>query len=215
LAETNELNSQQKKLHRNLLFNAITKNEKGDELLWYFWEKENRVKLINYDDLIQQDPIRAFKLTKSNLKSLEKYYIDNHGMSDNSVYMLAKSMLNFTLEHEREIGIEIIKYNLANPPDKFLGMFTRKIIELQDKQFIDVMLPMLEGDYQYFVQHAVVVLLSFNDDAVNDKVASSLKRNRSLRVSDNWTWLYEQFEVGGVLDGKPNNEGRLRVEFRH
>ena len=56
LNETEELNIQKKMQYKRLLFDAINKlsNGKGTELLWFFWEKENRIQRINYDYLCRR-----------------------------------------------------------------------------------------------------------------------------------------------------------------
>lgn len=221
LMNTKELSDNNQVRHKELLFGAISKDSTGksDELLWYFWEEENRVKLTDYEHLTQQDPVRALKLTVSNLKNLEKYYVDNRGSSDNSVSRLVRNMLDFTLERNKNAGIDIIKYHFVEPEkpyDAFYQTFVTKVIQLQDKQFVDVMFSLLEDDYHYFVHHAVLVLLSFEDAALNEKIAQSLNEKRSLRTTKNWQWLYQKFEDAGVLDGKPkpNSEVKLDVIFR-
>ena len=218
LNETEELNIQKKMQYKRLLFDAINKlsNGKGTELLWFFWEKENRIQRINYDYLVQQDPERALELTKSNLRNLEQFYTDNKSQT-NYMGIFAIKMVGFVLNQDRKSGIELVKYNIvtpAQPLHTFFGRCIRKTIELQDKQFIDLLLPMLENDYHYFVHHAVLVLLSFDDDELDKIIAQSLNENRSQRTTENWKWLYERFEATGILEGKPNNIGKLGARFR-
>lgn len=209
LLDTTELSSNQKHIHQELLFHAVMQNnmEDNEQLLWYLWSGESKLNIKVYDYLIQANPKQALDLTKKSLRNIESLYQENKNLGwyhvgrsrRVNVDELVSTMFDFLLEEDSEFALAIIKENLENPDNETYSIVTRKIIETQNKQFIGLLLDILESDEQPIVHHTILTLRSFDDAALNKKIATSLIRNRNTRTSENWKWLYGRLKESGVF----------------
>jgi len=170
--------------HIGFVYNAICENkdEIYDSLLWKLWSEENRITIDVFTYLKGKDSIKALELTKENMININKIHSENYNS-----YLFSREkpiipvMLNFILKNDYKFGLEIIIENIKKTNAHLISNFTDKVIELNDKSFIEFLFERFEKESHPYIYLAVAeALLSYQDEAINKKILETRKINDNL-----------------------------------
>jgi len=171
--------------HIDCIYNAIQENisEIYDPLLWKLWIEENRMTPNVYQYLLKKDSIKVLELTENVINS-DKIYSATIGLDSDdfdSTEKLASMMLDLVIKNNYDFGIKIIRENIKSANVHQISIFTDKVIELKDKSFIDLLFERLENeDNPYVYLKIAEALLSYHDNAINERILETRKINDNL-----------------------------------
>lgn len=187
---TNISNQNIKKYHIDFIYDAIIEHQSEiyDELLWKIFDEENLITLYGFEYLLNLNPQKTYELTKRRL--IENYQIKNGGMipkisanmfGDN----LEQTMLNFILLNEKTVAYEIISKKIESESVHEFEIYSKKVIELNDKYFVENLFKRLEKEWNAHVYLDIVqTLISFNDESINKRIIETRKKNRNM--NEDW-----------------------------
>lgn len=191
----------QRDFYAELVFDAISNisDEIYDDLLWFFWSERGRLTNEGFIRLSKANPEKVFDLIRKSLSASGQFYKANTSPYKYSSAKYARetsallsSMLELALKKDNNFALTIIKNNLDKPIPAVYPIFTKAISETQNNMFHEQLLQLLENENRKIVENTIYALLSFDDATINQEIALSLVKNRSLREGYYWDRLYKK-----------------------
>lgn len=204
-----QLSDKQVRFYSELVFYAITqsKAEIYDEMLLKFWGQKKRLSVDGYMTLSQLYPVKTLQLIGDSLRELKVFsYINTSRGSTFGGYIrgtqfdaLVLSMFDLLLDKDRDLALDIIKNNLAEPNIQLFRGSMAVIRMIENRDVTALLVSSLEDNKPIIVTNATRVLLSLKDCELNKKVVEVMQRNKRLResrpgASGRWDSLYELLE---------------------
>ncbi|MFM9988180.1 hypothetical protein [Flavobacterium sp.] len=179
-----------KKYHIDFVYDAILSNKSSiyDALLWKIWEDEKLITMDGFKYLLQLNPSKTYELTKKEL--IENYQIKNTEVipiiSENMFNeSLEETMLNFIIANDKSFADIIIIDKIENADVHQFEIYSKKIQESKDINFIEPLFKrLLVDDNPHVYLDIVQTLISFKDENINKKIIETRKKNKSM--NENW-----------------------------
>jgi hypothetical protein len=177
---------QVKKYHLDYAFNAVQDNYDPvyDDLLWQFWEDEQKITFTIYKSIVKNDSARAIKLVKKSLLNIDAFYGDNMSLGDEygGVDVLIRVMLEDALNYNQSFGFEVIRKGLIDANVHIYDIFTNQIIEIKAPSFVEPLFERFKKESNPHIYLAIAkALISYNDEAINQRILETIKKNKHLR----------------------------------
>lgn len=180
--------------HIAYVFNAVReqKCETYVPLLWKLWEEENRISLDVYQYLTERDSAKAYELTQRDM--IESNYCYSTPFYSNKDHetgqILLATMLDLIMKKDYELGLEVIRKNIKVASIHHIAIFTDKAIELKDKSFIEPLFDVFREEANVSIYLKIAsALLSYHDDAVNERILETRLINDELNNGWGSEWL--------------------------
>jgi hypothetical protein len=194
-----------RKSHINLVFDAIRKyySPAYNGLLWDIWENEKKISPDVFSLLYQQQPEKAFQLTKKAIQHSNDFYylsdIDNTVDGKQTVNLL-DIMLDTVLVRDSALAVGLINENIRNANVHLFGTYADKASKLKHNSCVEALFARLEKEDNpnvYLI--AAEVLIAFGNENINRQIVEVSKRNGNMREGwggDAFVKLLKEHDIG-------------------
>ncbi|MGV6831424.1 MAG: hypothetical protein ACWA5P_07680 [bacterium] len=171
--------------HLNMIFSALNEFQYDiyDELLWKFWEEENKISPKVYEHLSSLNPSKALELTKKSMQNpneldIAYFSLDNYEETKD----LNEQMLDLILKKDKEFGFQLIRENLKKSNVHNFPLYAAKASELKDISFVKPLIEVLETEWNaHIFLSATKALIAYNNQEINKQILKARTKNKNLR----------------------------------
>lgn len=154
-------------------------------LLWTMWANEKLITPEVFKILYQKDSGKAFHLTTKTIENANDfYYLSTNGYENGgqAEVNLIDIMLDTIINKDRALAVKLINKNIKQINVHEFPTFADKALKLKDTSFISSLFERLEKeDNPHIFLKAIKVLIAFNDNNINKRIAEVSKKNSSLQ----------------------------------
>lgn len=173
-----------KKYHIRFVYGAIQEFQDPiyNELYWKIWEEEGSISPEIYKYLFNENPSKAYELTKKEM--IENYQPQKSDFEPSAKEVeftggIYETMLNILIINDKDLANKVIAEQIQNSNVHNLSLYTSKV----NKQniFVEPLFERLEDAWNANIfLDLIKTLIDFDNKDINQRILETRKRNKNL-----------------------------------